>query len=108
MEPVTRSDTGFLGGAYVGMDTRTLRRLGYPAVIPSVACVTSSAPRRLAYDDASPTDRMTSDCRAVAEALRRQAPSLRFEDYPREVPKPTIEVSDAAARLAAALHLHLD
>jgi len=70
--------------------------------------MTSSASRRLAYDDAYPADRMTSDCRAVAEALRRPAPSLRFEDYPREVAKPTLEVSVAAARLAAALHLHLD
>ena len=77
--------------------------------------------RRLAYDEASPTDRMASDCRAVEEALRlprrrtaaeraaeaagRPAPSLRFEDYPREVAKPGIEVSEAAARLAAALHL---
>ena len=80
--------------------------------------------RRLAYDDASSTDQMTSDCRAVEEALHlprrltpaeraalaavRPAPSIRFEDYPREVAKPAIEVSDAAARLAAALHLHLD
>ena len=87
--------------------------------------MTDSRPsRRLAYDDASPTDRMTSDCQAVEEALHlprrrsaaeratraavRPAPSLLFEDYPREVSKPTIEVSDAAARLAAALHLHLD
>ena len=87
--------------------------------------MTSSAhPRRLAYDDASPTDRMTSDCRAVEEALRlpeqrtpaeraaraalRPAPSILFDDYPREVAKPSIEVSEAAARLAGALHLHLD
>jgi hypothetical protein len=78
----------------------------------------------MAYDDASSTDRMTSDCRAVVEGLRlprrrtpaeqtsraaaEPAPSLLFEDYPREVAKPTIEVSEAAARLAAALHLHLD
>jgi hypothetical protein len=87
--------------------------------------MTSSLPsRRLAYDDASPTERMTSDCHAVEEALHlprrrtaaeraaraavRPAPSLLFEDYPRELKKPTIEVSEAAARLAAALHLHLD
>ena len=36
------------------------------------------------------------------------APSIHFEDFPREVPKRDIEVSDAAARLANALHLHLD
>lgn len=84
----------------------------------------STPPRRLAYDDASTTARMTSDCRAVEEALRlprrrsraeraaraavRPAPSILFEDYPREVAKRDIEVSEAAARLAAALHLHLD
>jgi hypothetical protein len=54
---------------------------------------------------------MTSDARkaaAVVAALRRPAPSICYEDFPREVPKPTIEVSEAAARLAAALHLHVD
>ena len=35
-------------------------------------------------------------------------PSIHFEDYPREVRKREIAVSDAAARLANALHLHLD
>ncbi len=80
--------------------------------------------RRAAYDDAASTSEMAPDCRAVEAALRlprrrtaaertshaaaRPAPSLRFEDYPREVGKPAIEVNDAAARLGAALHLHLD
>jgi hypothetical protein len=79
--------------------------------------------QRLAYDDAATASEMTSDCRAVEEVLHlprrhttaeratraaaRPAPSLLFEDYPREVAKPTITVSDAAARLGAALHLHL-
>ena len=40
--------------------------------------------------------------------MKKPAPSIRFEDYPREVKKPSIEVSDAAAKLAAAMHLHLD
>ena len=35
-------------------------------------------------------------------------PSIRFEDYPTEVGKREIRISDAAARLANALHLHLD
>jgi hypothetical protein len=68
-------------------------------------------PERLAYDDPSSTDRMTSDARAAAAVvrkLRRPAPSLRYEDQPREVAKRDIEISGAAARLAAALHLHLD
>lgn len=80
--------------------------------------------QRLAYDDPATSGEMTSDCRRVESALhlpeRRSAaertaraaagpaPSIRFEDYPREVPKPTVAVSEAAARLGAALHLHLD
>lgn len=64
--------------------------------------------QRLPYDDAATSDQMARDCRAVEAALRRPAPSIRYEDYPGEIAKPTIEVSEAAARLAAALHLHLD
>lgn len=80
--------------------------------------------QRLAYDEASSSARMSEDCRAVEAALRlprrrtaaegvaraatRPAPSLAFDDYPREIAKPRLEVSDAAARLASALHLHLD
>jgi hypothetical protein len=80
--------------------------------------------QRLPYDDASTATEMTADCRAVESALRlparrtpaeraraaavRPAPSIRFEDYPREVRKPTIRVSEAASRLAAAIHTYLD
>lgn len=80
--------------------------------------------QRLAYDDASSSTEMTVDCRAVEAALRlpqrrttaaqmarattRSAPSILFEDYPRDVKKREIAVSEAAARLGAALHLHLD
>jgi hypothetical protein len=79
---------------------------------------------RRAYDDAASTAQMTTDCRAVELALHlpqrrtaadravraavKPAPSILFEDYPREITKPTIEVSEAAARLASAMHLHLD
>ncbi len=78
---------------------------------------------RRAYDDASSPAEMTADCHAVEAALRlpslppvstrtsravvRPAPSLLFDDYPRDVRKPEITVSAAAARLAAAMHLHL-
>jgi hypothetical protein len=62
---------------------------------------------------------MAEDCRAagrnLAPGLERAArlavqpaPSLRWEDHPRDAPKPSIEVHEAAIRLAAALHLHLD
>ena len=74
--------------------------------------------QRLAYDDQDTTGQMHSDCAACAsqmgipekeiapEALG--APSIEFEDYPREITKPVITVSEAAAHLAARLHLHLD
>ena len=67
--------------------------------------------QRLPYDEASSTERMTCDAaaaRAVLRAAVRPAPSIRYEDYPHDVPKPAIQVSEAASRLAAALHLHLD
>jgi hypothetical protein len=80
--------------------------------------------QRLAYDDASSAKEMVADCKAVEAALHlperrttgeqtahravRPAPSILFEDYPREVKKHEIAVSEAAARLGAALHLHLD
>jgi hypothetical protein len=73
-----------------------------------------------AYDEVAVWGRMTADCRAVGENLRlppleraadralTQPPSLHYRDFPREVGKREIRVSEAAARLAAALHLHLD
>jgi hypothetical protein len=60
---------------------------------------------------------MRADAAAVGRHLRLEraarkavedAPSIRFEDYPREVRKRDVDVSDAAARIANALHLHLD
>ncbi len=45
--------------------------------------------------------------RAARTAIQ-PAPSIYFEDYPRELPKREIEISEAAARLAGALHLQLD
>ena len=58
------------------------------------------------------SDQMFDDARATRERLReavlRPAPSLRYEDLARERPKREIEVSEAAARLASALHLHVD
>jgi hypothetical protein len=64
--------------------------------------------QRLAYDDLSSPAEMSADCRAVAAALRRPAPSIRYEDHPREVPEPGIEIPVATARLAAALNLQVD
>ena len=44
----------------------------------------------------------------VARAVTELPPSIHFEDYPREIAKREIRVSDAAMRLANALYLHLD
>ena len=73
---------------------------------------------RLAYDDFASPQQMHADCEAVGQNLPRleqaaraavePAPSIHFEDFPREVGKRDIRISDAAARLANALHLHLD
>ena len=73
---------------------------------------------RLPYEDFADPAAMARDCRATLGGNRRleQAaraavtapPSIHFEDFPTEVRKRDIEVSEAAARLAAALHLHLD
>lgn len=71
----------------------------------------------LTHAELSTTSEMAADCREVVSTLRlervvsaisKPAPSLRFEDYPREVSKHEIQVSAAAARIANALHLHLD
>ncbi len=76
--------------------------------------------QRLVYEDQDTADQMSADCTACAPritlparpleaaAVAERAPSLRWADHPREVPKPVIEVSEAAAHLAARLHLHLD
>ena len=75
--------------------------------------------QRLAYDDQDTTLKMHTDCTACAsqmgiperkilpEALGA-VPGIEFEDFPREVHKPEITVSEATAHLASRLHLHLD
>ncbi len=87
---------------------------------------TAGARARLPYDDLSSVSDMGADCEAAGRALhlsvgrdaveaaalaraaRRPAPSIRFDDFPREVVKRDIEVGEAAQRLANALSLHLD
>ena len=77
---------------------------------------TERAPRT-SYDDLETPAQMRADCLVVGDNLRleraaraavRPAPSFHYDDFPREVPKRDIAISDAAARLASALHLHLD
>lgn len=97
MEPVTSRDTG--GSSRAGQRTRQrlpVARLGVPAGNPYRGEMSN---QRLPYDDAASPTEMTRDCQVVVDALPLP------EDYPREVAKPRIEVSEAAARLAAAFHL---
>ena len=69
------------------------------------------------YEDLSSMARMQADCRATsrnlhleraAEQVFKQAPSIHFDEFPREVPKREIRISEAAQRIANALELHLD
>ncbi|WP_210648572.1 hypothetical protein [Nocardioides sp. SYSU D00065] len=82
---------------------------------------TSRHPSHLVHDELGTPAELAADCRATgrnlglaspleraAQAAVAAAPSIRFEDYPAEVGKREIRVSEAAARLAGALHLHLD
>ena len=67
------------------------------------------------YDDLATAADMQADCRATSARLERAArratrpaPSIHFDEQPAERAKPTIEISAAAARLAGALHFHLE
>ena len=70
-----------------------------------------------AYDDLASAGDMQTDARVVERHLRldriaraaaRPAPSIEYDDYPREVAKAQIRISVAAQRIANALELHLD
>lgn len=76
-----------------------------------------TAESHLTHAEFPTTSEMAADAREVRSSLRldrvveaavKPAPSIRFEDYPREVVKREIKVSAAATRIANALHLHLD
>lgn len=71
----------------------------------------------LPHADLEAPGAMHADCVAaganlsLARAARRvvrPAPSILFDDFPREVAKPGIRADEAAARLARALHLELE
>ena len=75
---------------------------------------------RLAYDDADTAGQMHDDCAACGShivlprqrideaALAEGAPSLAYDEFPHQVEKTQIEVTEAAAHLASRLHLYLD
>ncbi len=79
--------------------------------------MTSSSLQPTAYDDLATPAEMHADCCATGVNLRleqaarratRPAPSIHFDEQPAERAKPSIEISEAAARLAGALHFHLE
>jgi hypothetical protein len=63
-----------------------------------------------AYQDLDGPETMRDDASRVSRNLHapHSAPSFLVVDYPRDVPKREIRVSEAAQRLANALELHLD
>jgi hypothetical protein len=65
-----------------------------------------------AYDDLDSPQTMHADAVAVGARLPLVAPRLAytdlFTDWPTDLPKREIEVTEAAQRIANALHLHLD
>jgi hypothetical protein len=86
----------------------------YPSVAVSVIGMSRA---RTSYDEIDSPATMRVDAAAAGRALRlgrlaeaavAGAPSLEYDDFPREVPKREIAIDDAAARIANALHLHLD
>ena len=81
--------------------------MGDPSVTPSVERMSY---QRLAYDDASPSDQMTSDCAAVGSTLQL---TTQRQAGPRTHPVSegdydTVVVSDDLAAVAAGLELHFD
>ena len=78
---------------------------------------TSPRPSHLVHDELGTPAELAADCRVVGRSLdlERAAraavaapPRIRYDDYPAEVDKPEIRITEAAARIADALHLHLD
>ena len=78
-----------------------------------------TSPQHLTHAELSTPSQMHRDCEQVGEMLNARmvraaasvsavAPSIHFDEFPREVSKKDIKVSEAAQRLANALHLHLD
>jgi hypothetical protein len=64
---------------------------------------------QISHDDLSTVQEMHDDCEAAVRHLpEAAAPSLRYEDFPHDAPKPEIEITEAATRIANALELHLD
>jgi hypothetical protein len=65
-----------------------------------------------AWFDLDSPQTMRADAAAAGARLPLVAPRLAFTDvyaeFPTDLPKHEIEITEAAQRLAAALHFHLD
>ncbi|HEX5089239.1 MAG TPA: hypothetical protein VFV89_15630 [Nocardioides sp.] len=65
-----------------------------------------------AYDELDSLQAMRADAAVAGARLPLVAPRLAFtdiySDFPTDLPKPEIEISEAAQRIANALSLHLD
>jgi hypothetical protein len=65
-----------------------------------------------AYDELDSPQAMHADAAAAGQQLSLVAPRLAYTDlyaeFPTDRPKREIEVTEAAQRIANALHLHLD
>ena len=65
-----------------------------------------------AYHDLDSPQEMHADAEVAGARLPVIAPRLAYTDlytgYPTDLPKREIQVTEAAARIANALHLHLD
>ena len=104
----TRKTTSRYGVAVIGAEYRQAWPIDRD---PPPAARTTTSSRALSRDGRRlPGVRRNLGSRPRARRPGRRLarpPSIRFEDYPREVAKREIRVSEAA-RLANALHLHLD
>ncbi len=95
-------------GAFTTRNTTGRYRWVYLSVAPSVDGMTP-------YEEIETPAQLRADCEAVNSRLARaaqkateSAPSIHYDEFPREIPKRDIQISEAAQRLANALHLHLD
>ncbi|WP_161962528.1 hypothetical protein [Nocardioides speluncae] len=68
----------------------------------------SAPPSRLAYDELASPHELYGDCQAAGANLPQHAPLLGTPPSAVPAPRHEIAVTDSAARLAGALHLHLN
>ena len=110
MEPAMRRDTW--------RNTTREYPFQYPSVANNVRFMSRpTSASHLTHAELPSPSELAADCRAVganlrfdriAKAAAAPVPSIHFDDFPTEVAKREITIDAATARLANALHLHLD